>query len=231
MNHKAYHLEPLGDQAILIQLAPGEPLHAVQQVQTLQERLTTLAQQQHWELVPGLESLTIFYDARREDYEQIAKQIQALITHCDTTNMVATSRTLTIPVCYDSEFGIDLSAIAQHSSLAIDRVIELHTTTDFTVGMIGFLPGFPYLLGLPVELHLPRRASPRTVVPAGSVAIAIDQCGIYPQTSPGGWHIIGRTPMRLFDVTQSLPSLLQSGDRVRFQQISRSEYDQWSTPR
>ena len=129
-----------------------------------------------------------------------------------------------IPVCYDGEFGPDLGEVAEHAKLAQAEVIALHTASEYHVAMLGFAPGFPYLLGLDARLHAPRRASPRTRVPAGSVAIGGAQTGIYPRELPGGWRLIGRTPLTLFDAQRDPPALLAPGQRVRFRAISAQEF-------
>jgi len=126
------------------------------------------------------------------------------------------ARSVEIPVRYGAADGPDLGAVADAVGLSIADVIEVHAGVEYQVAMLGFLPGFPYLLGLPECLHIPRRSSIRSHVPAGSVAIAGAQAGIYPGDSPGGWHLIGRTGCRLFDATSQQPALLLPGDRVRF---------------
>jgi inhibitor of KinA len=134
-------------------------------------------------------------------------------------------RTIEIPVCYDEEFALDGARVANETKLPMKKIVELHSASKFTVVCIGFMPGFPYLAGLPAELRTPRQATPRTEVPAGSVAIANRQAGIYPFESPGGWNIIGRTPLRLFDPAKTPPTLLTAGDKVRFRKISRAEFE------
>jgi inhibitor of KinA len=134
-------------------------------------------------------------------------------------------RTIEIPVCYDEEFALDRLRVANETRLPMEKIIELHQSAKFTVVCIGFMPGFPYLTGLPADLRVPRQATPRTKVPAGSVAIANTQAGIYPFESPGGWNIIGRTPLRLFDPNKIPPTLLTAGDKVRFRKISRDEFE------
>lgn len=145
----------------------------------------------------------------------------------DQKNAVAlheAPRTVEIPVCYDGKYGPDLDAVAKHARLSRDEVIAHHTETEYTVAMLGFAPGFPYLLGLDPALHVPRRADPRTRVPAGSVAIGGAQTGIYPKDLPGGWHLIGRTPLALFDPARDPPCLLAPGDRVRFRAIDMEAF-------
>jgi inhibitor of KinA len=130
-----------------------------------------------------------------------------------------------IPVCYDGEFAPDIADVARVSGLADAEVIRRHSGSVYRVNCVGFIAGFPFLSGLPSELATPRRAVPRKEVPAGSVGIGGAQTGIYPRSSPGGWNLIGRTPMRLFDVQHDPPTILQAGDRVRFREISREEFD------
>ena len=129
-----------------------------------------------------------------------------------------------IPVCYGGECGPDIDSVAEHAGLSREEVIARHTAAEYTVAMLGFAPGFPYLLGLDAALHAPRRAAPRTRVPAGSVAIGGAQTGIYPRGLPGGWHLIGRTPFKLFDPDREPPCLLAPGDRVRFCAIEADEF-------
>ncbi|HWG66113.1 MAG TPA: 5-oxoprolinase subunit PxpB [Rhodanobacteraceae bacterium] len=129
-----------------------------------------------------------------------------------------------VPVCYGGEYGPDIDAVAEHAGLSRDDVIARHTAAEYTVAMLGFAPGFPYLLGLDASLHVPRRATPRTRVAAGSVAIGGAQTGIYPRELPGGWHLIGRTPRVLFDSAREPPCLLAPGDRVRFRAIEADEF-------
>jgi KipI family sensor histidine kinase inhibitor len=129
-----------------------------------------------------------------------------------------------IPVCYGGDFGPDLADIARHAKLDVAEAIARHAAREYRVAMLGFAPGFPYLLGLDPALHAPRRANPRTRVPAGSVAIGGAQTGIYPRELPGGWQIIGRTPLALFDAGRESPALLAPGQRVRFRAIDTDEF-------
>ena len=131
---------------------------------------------------------------------------------------------MTIPVWYDPEAGLDLPALASELHLSPDEIVALHSGTEYRVFMLGFKPGFPYMGTLPERLAAPRLASPRTAVPAGSVAIAGRQTGIYSVRSPGGWRILGRTPLTLFDAQREEPFLLRAGDRVRFEPIDRTRF-------
>ncbi len=137
----------------------------------------------------------------------------------------AESRLVEIPVCYTDEFGFDLGDVAQGASVSLKEVIRIHAAPEYRVACVGFTPGFGFLSGLDPRLATPRRATPRTDVPAGSVAIGGAQTGVYPIRSPGGWNIVGRTPLRMFDVRRDPPALLCAGDRVRFREITREEFD------
>lgn len=141
-----------------------------------------------------------------------------------TASEHAAVRVVEIPVCYGGEYGLDLDAVAERARLSRDDVIARHAAAEYVVAMLGFAPGFPYLLGLDPALQMPRRATPRTRVPAGSVAIGGEQTGIYPRELPGGWHLVGRTPVVLFDARRDPPCLLAPGDRVRFRAIDAAEF-------
>jgi len=134
------------------------------------------------------------------------------------------SRMIEIPVCYEEEFAPDLEEVARRTKLAVSDVVRLHHSAEYRVHCIGFMPGFPFLGGLPRALATPRRATPRKLVPAGSVAIGGAQTGVYPTNSPGGWNVIGRTPIQLFDAERRSPALLKAGDRVCFRAITRAEF-------
>lgn len=140
------------------------------------------------------------------------------------SRVTAARKTVEIPVRYGGECGPDLDAIAENARASRDEVIACHVAAAYTVAMLGFAPGFPYLLGLDAALRVPRRANPRTRVPAGSVAIGGSQTGIYPRELPGGWQLIGRTPLVLFDPERDPPCLLAPGDRVRFRAIDANEF-------
>lgn len=187
------------------------------------------------EIVPAFTTLTVFYDPLKlttvslnkscSPFIKIKKKVLERIKTLSFDSQVAPiQRRVAIPVCYGGEFGPDLKQVAHHHQRSIQKVIELHKEPDYLVYMIGFAPGFPYLGGLNASIHTPRRARPRLHVPKGSVGIAEGQTGIYPFESPGGWQIIGRTPLSLFDAQTEPPSLLHAGDTVHFYPISESEY-------
>jgi len=137
-------------------------------------------------------------------------------------------RVVEIPVCYGGDLGPDLDDVARMHELSPDEVVRLHSAAEYLVYMIGFMPGFAYLGGLPERIATPRRKTPRTAVPAGTVGIGGRQTGVYPLVSPGGWNLIGRTPVKIFDIARAEPTLLGTGDRVRFRPMTRAEFDEAS---
>lgn len=181
------------------------------------------------ECVPSYASVLLRFDPaawRGDDGRFAPERLRAAITAAleAVTTSEATSRLVDIPVRYGGSAGEDLAEVAAHAGLSIDDVVSRHTAVTYRVAMLGFAPGFPYLLGLDPALFMPRRSSPRTRVPRGSIAIGGQQTGIYPQDLPGGWQLIGQTPVRLFDLSAAHPSLLQPGDHVRFRAIDEDEF-------
>lgn len=194
-------------------------LEAAETGARLQPRLWALARAARgWahvaEAVVGAGNLTLAFDHRCVDYDALRGELESAWGRAIGEN--ASERTIEIAVDYGGVDGPDLQAVAQACGLSEDTVVALHASGSYVVAFIGFLPGFAYLDGLDGRLHLPRRAQPRTRVPAGSVAIAGAQSGVYPFDSPGGWHVIGRTAQRMFDPGREPAALVQPGDRVRF---------------
>ncbi len=174
------------------------------------------------ETMPTFRSLTVFFDPLVTDRDAVLAALQPLIAaaeHGSTTD----GRHWRLPVCYEGEAAPDLAEVAGAIGIGEDEVVALHSGAEYLVYMIGFLPGFPFMGDLPAPLRLPRRAQPRVRVPAGSVAIATGLTAIYPWESPGGWHLLGRCPVPLFDARRTSPSLLAAGDRVRFVPVSAEE--------
>ncbi len=169
------------------------------------------------ETVPTFRSLTLHYDPATTSRAELERTITGLLDRRDTSAAVA--RLWRIPVCYSGEYAPDLDDVSRRTELSTDDVVDLHSRVRYHVYMLGFLPGFPYMGDLPPQLALPRRADPRVRVPAGSIAIATTLTAIYPYDSPGGWHLIGATPIRFFDPARDPPSLLAAGDAVEFEPI------------
>lgn len=227
------HITPLGDSALLIQvcdrLAP-DPEETLREVESVWRRLEAAALPGVIEIAPAYTSVAVYYDQRQvggglgEDcFEWVCAQIAGTLAVPRPPAVEEIARTVEIPVCYGGAWGPDLAEVARHAGLSEAEVIERHSSARYLVHCLGFTPGFPYLSGLPPELAMPRRASPRRKVPAGSVGIGGAQTGVYPLASPGGWQIIGTTLLSLFDPSAEEPTLLRVGDRVRFRPVPGAE--------
>ncbi|ACZ12843.1 5-oxoprolinase subunit PxpB [Sulfurospirillum deleyianum] len=175
------------------------------------------------EIIPSYASLMVCYDVLRFDFKGASETIERILLGA-LDRAVQASKTITIPVYYGEEVGLDLALLAEEKGLSVEEIIALHVKETYRVYAIGFAPGFAYLGELDVRLATSRLASPRKVVPKGSVAIADRQCAVYPSQSPGGWKILGRTPMAMFDASYEGLSLLHVGDRVRYERISKEEF-------
>jgi len=217
-------IEPLGDSAAIVAWRSLDEVAAWRAVQNATEHLDRNRLDGVIAISPAFMSLTVYYDCGKWAWTEAEKWIADSLSSVPRA-LKTTLRTMEIPVCYDLEFALDLTAVATAHDLNTSDVIHLHSSASYVVQMIGFSPGFPYLAGLPSQLHTPRRASPRIQVPAGSVAIGGEQTGIYSCNTPGGWNIIGRTPVQLFDPQRDPPCLLRTGDAIRFVPIDRQQFD------
>ena len=175
-------------------------------------------------VVPAYRSLSILYDPLVTQPARLAKILSALEANSLAGNP-AEAKIVPIPVCYGGEFGPDIGIVAEHTGLREEEIIALHSSVDYRIYMIGFTPGFCYLGGLEDRLRTPRRKTPRANLPAGSVGLAESQTGVYPVDSPGGWQIIGRTPLRLFAPLRESPFLYEAGDRIRFVPVDKKDFD------
>lgn len=205
--------KPLGDSSILIQLGDAIDPILNQRVHALSALLQTIPA--IIETIPAYCTVLVHYDPLTTTYNQIKNSIEEKISQLDESTH-RPSRRLEIPVLYGGASGPDLEPAAATLALSPSELIRLHSEREYTVYMMGFTPGFPYMGILNEKLNMPRLATPRTRVPAGSVAIAGAQTGIYPVASPGGWHIIGYTPLKLFDPLSENPFLFAPGDVVKF---------------
>lgn len=177
------------------------------------------------ETVPTYRSLLVLFDPLVLTRERLASEIDELLAAPAAGEAsVEGGNTVELPVLYGGEFGPDLDFVARHNGLSAEEVIAIHSSAAYLVYMLGFTPGFPYLGGMSSRLATPRLSSPRGKVPSGSVGIAGSQAGVYPLESPGGWRLIGRTPLRLFDLDAERPFLLAPGDVVRFRPVDEEEY-------
>ncbi|MDI6881031.1 MAG: 5-oxoprolinase subunit PxpB [Desulfitobacteriaceae bacterium] len=217
-------IKPLGDGTIHIRFGEEIADGVFQEVQAFAAKVFRAKEEWMLELVPTYTSVTIFYKPEL-DYRQITEWVYRIYKEeTARTSERAEAKLVKIPVCYGGEFGPDLDYVAGYHGLSVDEVIRKHTAPEYRVYMIGFMPGFPYLGGLDPELATPRLSRPRARVPKGSVGIAGGQTGLYPLESPGGWQLIGRTPLRMFNPWADPPTLLRSGDRVRFVAINEETY-------
>ena len=217
-------ISPVGDRAISIDF--GQVIDPIinRHIRQTIERIKELQLDGIIELVPTYCALLVEYDAMLYSYSEICNIIEPTFEEgmANTTNELVT--VVEVPTVYGGEFGPDLSFVASHNHLSEDEVISIHSGTDYLVYMLGFIPGFTYLGGMDPRIATPRLSSPRTLIPAGSVGIAGEQTGTYPSDSPGGWQIIGRTPVTMYDMSKAQAALLKAGDYVRYVPIDESEF-------
>ncbi|GAB3818152.1 hypothetical protein GCM10028895_15070 [Pontibacter rugosus] len=159
----------------------------------------------------------------KDAYGEVVQVLQQLLLNLEVKETPAV-RVVELPVLYGGDYGPDLEEVAAHCKLTAEEIIHIHSAQEYLVHMIGFAPGFPYLGGMDKRIATPRKASPRPYIPAGSVGVAGEQTGVYPISTPGGWQLIGQTPLALFDASRKVPSLLQAGDKVKFVPISEEEF-------
>ncbi|QNP42220.1 5-oxoprolinase subunit PxpB [Lysobacter terrestris] len=211
-------MEAIADDALLLRIGERIDPATNARVHALCGRIR--ARRPAWllDLVPAYASVGVFFDPAQIGMEAVTAWLRAQLAASSSAAPAATSapRTVEIPVVYGGEAGPDLDSAAAELGITAQELVQRHAAGEYVVAMIGFAPGFPYLLGLDPALALPRLATPRTSVPAGSVGIGGAQTGLYPRESPGGWRLLGRTPLALFDPAREPPALLAPGDRVRF---------------
>lgn len=217
-------ISPLGDSAALIRLGDGFDEATSVRVRALAQELERDPLSGMCDVVPAFASVAVFFQRPRADVAALEQEVATRLARIEPEETLPPPATREIPVCYGGEFGPDLSEVARHARLSADEVVAAHHGGNYLVHAIGFLPGFPYLGGLPARLATPRRRTPRPEVPAGSVGIGGAQTGVYPIASPGGWNLIGQTPLKLFDANREQPTLLRAGDRVRFTPITAEEF-------
>lgn len=175
------------------------------------------------DMIPAFASLLINYDPRVISYAGLKSRLEKLLK-LEIAGEASSARIFEIPVCYGGEYGPDLQNIADHAGMTPEEVIRIHSSEDYLIYMLGFLPGFSYLGGLDERIHTPRLANPRIRIPAGSVGIGGSQTGIYPLDSPGGWQLLGMTPVKTYDPEREVPILFEAGDFIRFIPVTEDEY-------
>ena len=222
----------LSEQAVTVAFEPEISEVQLQQITSFDKVITQNPFPGFGCSVPAYATISVFYDPVKviksglqglDCFEKVSWYLRKLEQSSENFKVNEVS-TITIPVCYDSNFGLDLKELAKLHQLEIEEVISLHSAAVYKVYMIGFVPGFAYLGGMNALLDTPRKATPRKAIPAGSVGIAGKQTGIYPMETPGGWQIIGQTPLQLFDANRSQPALLKAGDQVIFKPIAAGEF-------
>ncbi len=235
---REYRLSALGDRALVIELGQDASEQTALRVRGVSERLLADPLAGVLDVVPAVCTVALHYDPLRIAlpdnatcaYDALAQQVTTRLQSMDRFEPMQPA-TFEVPVCYGAEYGEDLEALARTHDLTPAQVIELHCAPLYRVQMLGFAPGFAYLAGLDPKLATPRRSNPRTRVPAGSVAIGGELTGIYPLELPGGWHLLGRSPLSMFDPEAEPPVRLSIGDRVRFVPVSAQEYLQLAKAR
>jgi inhibitor of KinA len=230
-HYHPYTIFPLGDSALTVDFGNLIDEETNRKALRLFHQLKNERHPWITDLIPGYSSLTIYYNlyelyhhkqADKSAFETMAEMIETLASKKPADDQIS-RRTMEVPVCYDESFATDLQELADANGLEPSEVIELHTARTYRIYMIGFLPGFAYMGEVDERIVMPRRTVPRTVAP-GSVGIAGKQTGIYPLQSPGGWNIIGKTPLKLFDRELPDPVLFQPGDEIKFFSISKNEF-------
>lgn len=214
---------PVGEQAAAVCFEEKVDQQVNRQVHQLGQWLLSQKIKGLIEVVPAYRVLTVHYDPLFLSYNDLFTLVQKGIKELKPSDTLP-KKVVEIPVCYDIEFGLDLEDLSHHTGLSIEEMIRRHTSRTYYIYMMGFLPGFPYLGGLDESLAMPRLDNPRIKIPAGSFGIADTQTGLYPIDSPGGWRIIGRTPLRVFDPKSISPIPYQAGEFIRFFSISKSEF-------
>ena len=212
-----------GDQGLLVEYGDGIDFEVNTKVRTMAIIMKQNTPKGVIEAIPTYRSLLLVYDPSITNLAKLQKELQKLEERLEEIQ-IPPPDTVEIPVCYGGEFGPDIEFVAETHDLSVKEVIQLHSEPEYLIYMVGFTPGFPFLGGLSEKLHTPRLETPRTFVPKGSVGIANNQTGIYPVSSPGGWQLIGRSPIKLFAPERPNPFLYQAGDHIKFKPITLEEY-------
>ncbi|RJE88671.1 5-oxoprolinase subunit PxpB [Paenibacillus sp. 1011MAR3C5] len=236
-----YQFTPLGDSSVLLRKGTTIDQETHRWIMAVMQLLEAHRFEGMIECVPAFASIAVHYDplavwrsrsleeqGHASVYATVCERLEHRISSLqDEFSGSLPARVVTIPVCYGGDYGPDLQEVAEYCGMSAEEVVSHHTSGAYSVYMIGFAPGFPYLGGMPSRIAAPRRKTPRIAIPAGSVGIAGAQTGVYPLATPGGWQLIGRTPLPLFLPDQPIPSLLRAGDEVKFEAISERQFMEW----
>jgi inhibitor of KinA len=222
---------PLGDGAIVVTAGDSISEESTAFVRAIAERINQEKIRGVTDVIQAYVTVTVCYEAEGGiTYKEMEKKLREILSDISPAGKEE-GRIVEIPVCYGGDFGPDLAFVAEHNGLTEEEVIRIHSGNTYDVKMIGFAPGFPFLGGMDERIAAPRRSSPRLEIPARTVGIAGAQTGVYPIGTPGGWQLIGRTPVELFLPDEEIPSLLRPGDQVRFKPISTDEYEKMEADR
>lgn len=224
--YKSARYLPVGDKALLVEFGNAIDITINYKVLALRDAISRSKLLGVEECIPTYRSLLVYYDPLKVSYERLVFQIKDFEYRLDEFGSKIKRRTIVVPTSYGGVHGPDLSYVAEYNHLTEKEVVRIHSEKEYPVYMVGFIAGFPYLEKVADEIATPRLETPRLKVPAGSVGIAGKQTGIYTRESPGGWRLIGRTPLKLFDSSWSPPALLQPGDIVKFKPISEEEFEE-----
>ena len=214
---------PAGDKALVVELGDSITPEINRKVRGLLAAIENQGIPGLVDLVPSYRSLLVYYDPLCLSLPELEELLSALEQNLDQADLKA-PRVVEIPTLYGGEYGPDIGQVAKHNGLALEEVIRIHSGAEYLVYMMGFTPGFPYMGGMSERIATPRLQTPRTAIPAGSVGIAEQQTGVYPIESPGGWQLIGRTPVQLFDPQREPPVVVTVGDYIRFAPITEEAY-------
>ncbi len=215
----------INEQSIMIYFNNHIEAETFQKVQQVEQYIKLQNNPAIIEMVPSYRAILLYIDTNQSDIKKIVSELKLdQLDLAQFNNEVTHHKTVHIPVLYGGEYGQDLGEVANHNEISTDEVVQMHTNNTYLIYMLGFMPGFPFLGGLHAKLHTPRRQDPRTRIPAGSVGIANNQTGLYPKESPGGWQIIGRTPLNVFDINREAMCLYAAGDYIKFYSITEATY-------
>ncbi len=224
MSTKYPHILPTGDRALTVEFGNEIDEHINARLMGLIRYLTDERIKGIEEFVPSFRAVLIHYNPAILSYSAMEKLLNKAL-EVPFQESARKKRIVKVPVCYDKQFGPDIDDVAKHAGISVDEVIRIHTATPYLVYMLGFQPGFPYLGGLDERIHTPRLETPRIKLEAGSVGIGGGQTGLYPMESPGGWRIIGVTPVRCYNPEREKPIPYMAGDYIKFESISKEEFD------
>lgn len=217
-------ISPVGDTAILISFGDVISPTINYKIRRMIEMIEDMKDPAIQEIIPAYTSLLIQYDALESSYKELKARLEPLVSIPVEISEEDCVTVIEIPTLYGGEYGPDLPVVAAHNHMSEDEVVSIHSGRDYLVYMLGFIPGFAYLGGMDSRIATPRLQTPRQSIPAGSVGIAGEQTGIYPSQSPGGWQIIGRTPITMYDLQREVPSLLSAGQYVRYVPIDEASF-------